>query len=102
MNHSSSVATSADAGGGSKAPPTKQLYGLAEDLGEHALDEAKVKAAIAREKKRGAEVERDDRKRKYNSAQADDMGAEEMEAYHRTKLRADDPMANYQDGELTE
>ena len=92
----------ADAGGGSKAPPTKQLYGLAEDLGEHALDEAKVKAAIAREKKRGSEVERDDRKRKYNSAQADDMGAEEMEAYHRTKLRADDPMANYQDGELTE
>ena len=67
-----------------------------------ALDEAKVKAAIAREKKRGAEVERDDRKRKYNSAQADDMGAEEMEAYHRTKLRADDPMANYQDGDLTE
>ena len=53
-------------------------------------------------KKGGLEGDAAGRKSKYNSAQADDMGAEEMEAYHRTKLRADDPMANYQDGELTE
>ena len=61
------------------------------------LDKDKLKAAMEAEEAKwtdGANDEEDDRKRKYNSAQADDMGAEEMEAYHRTKLRADDPMAN--------
>ena len=59
-----------------------------------------MKAAIEKEEGGGAEVVPDERKRKYNSFAEDKVTAEDMEAYHRSKLRADDPMANYyQDGE---
>ena len=66
-----------------------------EELGETPLDEAKVKAAMAAAKERDAAATSDDRKRKYNSMAADDTSAEAMEAYYRSKARADDPMANF-------
>ena len=48
--------------------------------------------ARERAKGRGA-TDGDDRKRKYNSMASVETTAEEMEAYHRMKVRDDDPMA---------
>jgi len=99
----SGAGTSALAGlGTSSVAPQKAMFGLAEDLQEQKLDEAKVKAAMDRQKRGVSEVELDDRKRKYNSAQSDDVTAEDMEAYHRMKRRDTtgdmaDPMANFKD-----
>ncbi|KAL1512211.1 hypothetical protein AB1Y20_005474 [Prymnesium parvum] len=76
----------------SMAPPSRAMYGMAEELGDN-LDEAKVQAAIRAEKERKASAVVDERKRKFNSMKSDEVTAEEMEAYHRSKARADDPMA---------
>ena len=60
------------------------------------IDAVKVKAAIRRqEEDEAAGLERDDRKRKYNSLAGSSAGVtdEEMEAYRLRKARADDPMA---------
>ena len=81
------------AGGG--ALPHRMLFGMNEELGETPLDEAKVKAAMVAARERDAVATSDDRKRKYNSMTADDTSAEAMEAYYRSKARADDPMANF-------
>ena len=63
-----------------------------------------VLQAIKDEKLRRMEVERvmgmDERKRPYNSMHADSgkqPTEEEIEAFHRTKVHADDPMANFID-----
>ena len=79
---------------GTMAPPSKAMYGMAEELGEQALDEAKVKAAMKAERERQKSEATDDRKRKFNSMVSDEVTPEAMEAYHRSKARADDPMAN--------
>jgi len=72
-----------------------ELFGTGEGLGDAALDEAKLKEAMSKERERSrrAEEEADDRRRKYNSMTSTETTAEEMEAYHRIKARADDPMA---------
>ncbi|EIE20936.1 hypothetical protein COCSUDRAFT_30554 [Coccomyxa subellipsoidea C-169] len=56
---------------------------------------SKLKAALKRERAaQAAAVEKDERKRKYNSlAGGEEVTAEEMEAYRMTRARADDPMA---------
>ena len=61
------------------------------------LDEAKLKAAMARQRAfDAAKAEPDERKRKYNSlAGGEEVSAEDMEAYRVTRVRADDPMAKY-------
>ena len=62
------------------------------------LDEAKVQAAIAKAKQHKDDPT-DDKKRKYNSFATTDVTAEDMEAYRRTKITKDDPMAKFlQDG----
>merc|ERR1740136_268098 len=100
-----SVASSALVGRGtSSVAPVNAMFGMAEDLQDQQLDEAKVKAAIKAQKKQGSEVEGDDRKRKYNSGASHEVSAEEMEAYHRMKKRDNtgdmaDPMANFKDDE---
>jgi pre-mRNA-processing factor SLU7 len=74
----------------------RALYGTGEGLGDAPLDAEKLKAAMAAEAKRkgaGAAGGGDDRKRKYNSMQAEEVTAESMEAYYRSKSRGDDPMA---------
>ena len=92
------VGTSAERDARAKANlPSRSMYGMAEELGEQALDEAKVRAAMAAEAERKKGFEADDRKRKFNSMESDEVSAEAMEAYHRSKHRADDPMANFAD-----
>lgn len=73
----------------------RALYGTGEGLGDAPLDAEKLKAAMAAEAKRRVEgaAGADDRKRKYNSMQAEEVTAESMEAYYRSKARGDDPMA---------
>ena len=81
-------------GGG--ALPQTAMFGTGEQLEEAALDEAKVREAMAKEKRRAREKDEshDDRKRKYNSFASTETTAEEMEAYHRMKGRGmEDPMA---------
>jgi pre-mRNA-processing factor SLU7 len=70
-------------------PPSRaSLYGEAD--GATKLDEAKVKEAMARRK-----AEEGDGKRKYNSFATSEVTPEEMEAYRRTKVAKDDPMAKF-------
>ena len=79
-------------------PPSARsaVYGMPDkDL---VLDEAKVQAAIAKAKQHKDDPT-DDKKRKYNSFATTDVTAEDMEAYRRTKITKDDPMAKFlQDG----
>lgn len=88
--------------GTSAAAPPRAMYGLGEELHEATLDEAKVKASMAEQRRRATEAETNDRKRRYNSNISDEVTAEEMEAYHRIKKRDTtgdmaDPMANFRD-----
>ena len=91
------ASTPASSGASGMAAPQSSLYGLAEELGERELDDAKVRAAIKAERERKASVVGDERKRKYNSMESDGVSAEAMEAYHREKARDNDPMANFAD-----
>ena len=78
--------------GTTAAPPSRaSLYGEADAAQQ--LDEAKVREAMAKQKPEG------DGKRKYNSLATTDVTAEEMEAYRRTKVAKDDPMAKFLGGE---
>jgi len=82
-------------GGGSansSAMPQSQMFGTGEQLEGAALDAKKVKELMKAERARQAEVVVDERKRKYNSMADTSTTAEEMEAYHRSKAREDDPM----------
>ena len=64
------------------------------------LDEKKLRKALKRaNRKERKKFDSDERKRKYNSLESDNVTAEEMEAYRMTKVRANDPMANYVDPE---
>ncbi len=77
-----------------QAPASKSdVWGT--DVGDVTLDEEKLKAALKMERAaQAAAVEKDERKRKYNSlAGGEEVTAEEMEAYRMTRARADDPMA---------
>ncbi|KAJ1446572.1 Pre-mRNA splicing Prp18-interacting factor-domain-containing protein [Pelagophyceae sp. CCMP2097] len=60
------------------------------------LDEAKVQASMKRQreelKKAGKD---DDRKRKYNSSESTEVTPEDMEAYRRSKINSNDPMAKF-------
>ena len=77
--------------GTTAAPPSRaSLYGEAD--ASQQLDEAKVREAMARQK---PAKEAGDGKRKYNSLATTDVTAEEMEAYRRTKVAKDDPMAKF-------
>lgn len=58
---------------------------MAEELGDD-LDEAKVREAMMAERERKNAVQESDRKRKFNSMKSDEVTAEEMEAYHRSKV----------------
>ena len=81
--------------GTTAAPPSRaSLYGEADAAQQ--LDEAKVREAMARQK---PAKEAGDGKRKYNSLATTDVTAEEMEAYRRTKVAKDDPMAKFLGGE---
>lgn len=83
-------------------PPSSRskLYGEAEQKAN--VDQSKVKQAM--EKLDKAEKEAgDDRKRKYNSVNAEvDVTEEEMEAYRLRKERSADPMAKISSDELLE
>jgi len=82
------------AGSGSSAPPQQQMFGSGEVLDGAELDPELVRRHMREEKKRQHEDAVDERKRKYNSMAPVETTAEQMEAYHRSKMRADDPMAN--------
>jgi pre-mRNA-processing factor SLU7 len=88
-------------GGGAAAsrPTNSMLYGEADQA--VVLDEEKVKEALKKEVKNKKEA-KDDRKRKYNSLNADsyDVTAEEMEAYRLRKEEKSDPMAKIGSDEL--
>lgn len=76
---------------GARKPTDTSLYGEADQFAE--FDKDKLKEAILKEEKRG-EKALDDRKRKYNSTNADvDITEEEMEAYRLRKERREDPMS---------
>jgi pre-mRNA-processing factor SLU7 len=78
-----------------------KLYGEA-DQNAH-LDKEKVKAALEKFERDGKEKNRDDRKRKYNSMNAEvDVTEEEMEAYRLRKERSADPMANIGSDEVVD
>jgi len=73
-----------------------------EDVAE--FDKAKVKAALAAEKKRRKETKQvatldDERNRKYGGMESHndsgEISAEELEAYRMSKSRGDDPMAKF-------
>lgn len=66
------------------------------------LDREKLKDALRKEQDRARDVERDERKRKYNVTYSSDVTAEEMEAYRLVKSRTDDPMAAFlgKDGDV--
>ncbi|KAH8055761.1 hypothetical protein JL722_8112 [Aureococcus anophagefferens] len=85
--------------GGAEPPPSRAaLYGAGQDV---VLDEAKVRAAMARARAAPADAANDanDKKRKYNSFATTDVTAEDMDAYRRTRVAADDPMATFLGGE---
>lgn len=87
----------------SSAPPTSSaLYGEADQ--SQSFDQEKLKAARERlEKKNHDSFQSDDRKRKYNSVDAEvDVTAEDMEAFRMTKNRTDDPMSKLKNDELLE
>ena len=65
-----------------------------EQLQDAPLDAERVKKHMREHKEHARSELVDERKRKYNSMATAETTAEEMEAYHRTKHRADDPMAN--------
>ena len=77
----------------------KELYGY-DESSKTELDPKKLKEAIRKQqKKRGRDVVEDDRERKYHSLNLDDdVTAEDMEAYRMTKIRKDDPMAKFLEG----
>ena len=79
-------------GSSSSAMPQSQMFGTGEQLEGAELDSKRVKQLMKEEKARMAESAGDERKRKYNSMADTSTTAEEMEAYHRTKAREDDPM----------
>lgn len=96
-------------GGGKKKGSTltstltmrSELYGT--DAAPTDLDEEKLKAARKKQREfQKAQVETDDRKRKYNSMSEAEVTKEDMEAYRMEKRHADDPMANFKDDELLE
>jgi len=82
---------------GTMAPPMKALYGSADQLSQHKLDEVKLRTAIRVEQERQQSEPSDDRKRKFNSMQSDELTPEVIEAYHLSKPRHDDPMVNFAD-----
>ena len=93
------------AGEASASAGAAGYQGKQQTWGEHqevALDEEKLKVALAKEGERvKARAERDERKRGYNSlrgeGEGNDMTPEEMEAYRMKKMRADDPMLKFKD-----
>ena len=80
-------------GASSSAVPQSVMFGTGESLDGAKLDPSKVKQLMNEERLRMAKAAGDERKRKYNSMADTSTTAEEMEAYHRAKLREDDPMA---------
>ena len=76
----------------SSAIPQTQMYGTGEALEGAVLDRARVKQLEQEERARQAAAVGDERKRKYNSMADTSTTAEEMEAYHRSKAREDDPL----------
>ena len=99
----------------SSSMPQSQMYGTGEQLEGAALDQEKVRRYMREQREKEAAESREgggkgggsgggggsfdfERKRKYNSAlgggsATGETNAEEMEAYHRSKHRSDDPMA---------
>ena len=61
-----------------------------------ALDEDKLREAMKRQAAadKAPAGDDDDRKRTYNSMKSTDVTVEDIEAYRRTRQKADDPMAN--------
>ena len=90
----------AGATGGFK-PNASKMYGEANQNAK--LDQDKVKKALEKAEKSKAEA-KDDRKRKYNSLNADslDVTEEEMEAYRLSKGSISDPMAKLGSDEVLE
>eukprot|EP00981_Chlorochromonas_danica_P002601 scaffold504_cov189-Ochromonas_danica.AAC.36 len=88
------------------APPPSTdrsaLYGDGSAALAKNLDEKKVQEALKRandHQDNEVEVNGGSKKRSYNSMQAVDVTAEDLEAYRRRKAHTDDPMANYVDKE---
>jgi hypothetical protein len=80
----------------------QEMFGMAEELVGVTLDEGKVRTAVVAEKlrqTRAREAPADERKRKYSSMATGEVTPEQMEAYHRAKVRESDPMANFVDHE---
>lgn len=79
-------------------PPTSRskLYGEADQKAE--MDAEKLKRALEKDQQTQS---KDERKRKYNSMNAEvDVTQEEMEAYRLRKERSDDPMAKISSDEV--
>ena len=89
----STAALGPDDAGQASAAPLSIL-----DFGGKAAPGFNNQAAIAKAKQHKDDPT-DDKKRKYNSFATTDVTAEDMEAYRRTKITKDDPMAKFlQDG----
>ena len=94
------AATAAPGAARAEPPPSRAaLYGAPDK--DVVLDEAKVRAAMARARAAPNDAANDanDKKRKYNSFATTDVTAEDMEAYRRTRVAADDPMAKFLGGD---
>ena len=78
------------------------LYG--DDVATGALDEDKLREAMKRQAAadKASAADDDDRKRTYNSMKSIDVTVEDIEAYRRTRQKADDPMANISSDTLLE
>jgi len=92
---------SGSAGGAGYKPNSSRLYGEADQKAK--LDEEKLKEALKNVEKGKKEL-KDDRKRKYNSLNAEhyDVTEEDMEAYRLSKETKSDPMANIGSDEVLE
>ena len=79
----------------SRSVPQSSMYGTGEQLEGAELDADKVRMHMKEQKSHAKSNVGDERKRKYNAGAGttSETTAEEMEAYHRSKHRADDPMA---------
>jgi len=79
------------------APGSSAAVWGSEHAEDVALDEAKLREALKKQKAHNRKaIETDDRKRKFNSlAGNEEVTPEEMEAYRMSRNREDDPMAKY-------
>ena len=72
--------------------PQTAMFGTGEQLDGVELDIGRVRELMAEQTRLARNDMGDERKRKYNSMLSTNTTLEEMEAYHRSKQRAEDPI----------